>query len=215
MKQNQKTKNLVLLALLCALLILMAFTPLGYLRVWAISITFNMIPVAIGAIALGNYAGALLGLIFGITSFVQCFGMDAFGTFLAEKNVFFAFIMCVVARVIAGFLTSVINKTFEKVISNITVRCSLTGLAASVLNTLLFVGSMVLLYGKMSVSEATGGAIDSSVNIISFIASICSINAVWEAIAAFIVTGAIGTGLYKARLISSKKLVDKKEKENA
>ena len=73
MKQNQKTKNIALMGILSALLLLMAFTPLGYLKVGAISISFLMIPVALGAIALGPVAGAALGTLFGITSFAQCF----------------------------------------------------------------------------------------------------------------------------------------------
>ena len=76
------TKKLVLLALLTGLLVLMAFTPIGYLNIGPLSITFNMIPVAIGAVALGPTGSAVLGLVFGITSFAQCFGISAFGTVL-------------------------------------------------------------------------------------------------------------------------------------
>ena len=92
-KQNQKSKTIALLGVLSALVIIMAFTPIGYLRVGVISISFLMIPVAIGSVARGPMGGAILGTVFGITSFAQCFGMDAFGTFLAQKNVFFTFIM--------------------------------------------------------------------------------------------------------------------------
>ena len=96
--RNSKTKTIALLGILTGIIILMAFTPVGYLRLAAVSISFLMIPVAVGSIAKGPLAGAALGTVFGITSFVQCFGMDAFGTYLASKNVFFTFIMCVVCR---------------------------------------------------------------------------------------------------------------------
>ena len=68
MNRKEKTKRLVMLALLAAVLILMAFTPLGYLRIGPLSITFNTIPVAIGSIALGPVCGAILGAVFGLTS---------------------------------------------------------------------------------------------------------------------------------------------------
>ena len=42
------------------------------------------IPVAVGAIVLGPISGAFLGLVFGLTSFSQCFGADTFGTTLLE-----------------------------------------------------------------------------------------------------------------------------------
>ena len=83
-KQNQskKTRTIALLGILTGLTILMAFTPVGYLKLGVVSISFLMIPVAVGALAKGPWAGAALGTVFGITSFAQCFGMDLFGTYL-------------------------------------------------------------------------------------------------------------------------------------
>jgi uncharacterized membrane protein len=179
----------------------MAFTPLGYLRTSAVSISFLMIPVAIGALAKGPWAGALLGTVFGITSFVQCFGMDLFGTYLASKNVVFTFIMCVICRALAGFLAGLVFKGISKLTKNSFVRSSLTGLSAAIFNTVLFVGALILLFGKATVSEATG--IDPSLGIIALFATIVGINAVLEAIAAFILTGGIGVALFKAKLIEA------------
>ena len=104
--RKQMIKTIAVLGVLIALTVLMALTPVGYLKVGAVSISFLMIPVAIGAIAKGPWAGALLGLVFGITSFAQCFGGDPFGTYLANINVVFTFIMCVVCRVLAGLQDS-------------------------------------------------------------------------------------------------------------
>ena len=47
-------------ALLTAIVILMAFTPLGYLRIGITQITFIVVPVAVGAVLLGPKAGAFL-----------------------------------------------------------------------------------------------------------------------------------------------------------
>ena len=200
-KQNRKSqiKTLVVLAILIALTILMAFTPVGYLRVGAVSISFLMIPVAIGAIAKGPLAGALLGTVFGITSFVQCFGMDPFGTYLASKNVIFTFIMCVVCRALAGFLAGLVYKIISKFAKNMPLRSSITGLCAALFNTVLFVGALILLFGKATVSEATNN--DPSRGIIALFAAIVGFNAIFEAIASFLITGAVGTALSAARLI--------------
>ena len=104
MVQNRKQtiKTIAVLGILIGLTVLMAFTPVGYLRVGAISISFLMIPVAVGALTKGPWAGALLGTVFGITSFAQCFGMDPFGTYLANINIVYTFIMCVVCRALAA-----------------------------------------------------------------------------------------------------------------
>ena len=68
------TREMVSTAMLCAILLVMSFTPLGYLNIGPLAISFNMIPVAIGAIALGPVGGLILGGVFGITSFLQCLG---------------------------------------------------------------------------------------------------------------------------------------------
>jgi len=200
-KQKLNNKTIAVLGILIGLIVLMAFTPLGYLRTGAVSISFLMIPVAIGALAKGPWAGALLGTVFGITSFVQCFGMDLFGTYLASKNVVFTFIMCVICRALAGFLAGLVFKGISKLTKNSFVRSSLTGLSAAIFNTVLFVGALILLFGKATVSEATG--IDPSLGIIALFATIVGINAVLEAIAAFILTGGIGVALFKAKLIEA------------
>ena len=79
---SSKVRQTALTAVLTAIVVLMAFTPLGYLRVGLVSITFLVIPVVIGGIVLGPVRGGFLGAVFGATSFIQCFGMDAFGTAL-------------------------------------------------------------------------------------------------------------------------------------
>ena len=202
-KQKLNNKTIAVLGILIGLIILMAFTPVGYLRVGAVSISFLMIPVAIGAIAKGPWAGALLGTVFGITSFVQCFGMDPFGTYLASKNVFFTFIMCIICRALAGFLAGLVFKGVSKLTKNTLVRSSLTGLAAALFNTILFLSALVLLFGKATTSEAMGIG-DPSIGAIALIvaiAAIVGINAVLEAVASFILTGAVGAALFKAKLI--------------
>ena len=202
-KQKLNNKTIAVLGILIGLIILMAFTPVGYLRVGAVSISFLMIPVAVGAIAKGPWAGALLGTVFGITSFVQCFGMDPFGTYLASKNVFFTFIMCIICRALAGFLAGLVFKGISKLTKNTLVRSSLTGLAAALFNTILFLVALVLLFGKATTSEAMGIG-DPSIGVIALIvaiAAIVGINAVLEAVASFILTGAVGAALFKAKLI--------------
>ena len=87
--KKNKTRKLTQMALLTAIILLMAFTPLGYLRTGVVEITFIMIPVVVGAILMGPGAGAILGGVFGLTSFIQCFGMSALGP-MPRVIVFFA-----------------------------------------------------------------------------------------------------------------------------
>ena len=70
---------MVQLAVLIAIMLILAFTPLGYLRIGPLAISLMTIPVVIGAMILGPAGGAVLGLVFGLTSFYQCFAGDPFG----------------------------------------------------------------------------------------------------------------------------------------
>lgn len=198
---NSKLRSMTLIAVLAALLIVMSLTPIGYLRVGPLSITFNMIPVAIGGISLGPVAGLILGIVFGITSFAQCFGADAFGAFLLELNPLFTLVTCIVPRALAGFLAGFVNKGFMALTKKPAVSYCAAGLCASLFNTILFVGTMMLLFGRDNISNAAGGAIDPSLGIIAFFSAFVTVNAVWEAVAAFVITGAVCTALYKAGLI--------------
>ena len=65
---SSRTQQMVQLAILVAIMLIFAYTPLGYLKVGAIEITFMVLPVAIGAILLGPICGAILGGLFGLTS---------------------------------------------------------------------------------------------------------------------------------------------------
>ena len=61
MNTTNNTSKLVILGLMTGILLLMAYTPLGYLNIGPLAITFNVIPVAIAAITLGP-AGVPLSL---------------------------------------------------------------------------------------------------------------------------------------------------------
>lgn len=63
------TRYMVELALMVAIILLMSFTPLGYVRTPGLSITLLTIPVAVGAIILGPKGGVVCGAAFGLTSF--------------------------------------------------------------------------------------------------------------------------------------------------
>ncbi|MEI3578627.1 MAG: ECF transporter S component [Acutalibacteraceae bacterium] len=60
MNLNQKTVRLSRLALFSALILLLNYTPLGYIRVFALEITLIIIPVTLGAMLLGPADGAVL-----------------------------------------------------------------------------------------------------------------------------------------------------------
>jgi uncharacterized membrane protein len=179
-------------AILAAIVILMAFTPLGYLRVGTIEITFLMIPVVIGAILVGPGSGAVLGAIFGATSFAQAFlGMSPFGAALMAINPFYTFILTMIPRILMGWLVGIIfkklnqvDKTKGKIVSYI-----IASLSGALLNTVLFVGGLILLFGNSEYIRSFGET------IITILGVLITINAVVEAIVCMIAGTAITKGL--------------------
>lgn len=70
-KQGVKTRDLVEMALFAAIIVILAFTPLGYIPLGVITPTTVHIPVIIAGIILGWKKGAFAGFVFGLTSFFK------------------------------------------------------------------------------------------------------------------------------------------------
>lgn len=196
MKQNKfGTRQLVTTAMLCAILLLMSFTALGYLNIGPLAISFNMIPVAVAAIALGPVGGMILGSLFGITSFLQCVGIggtSGMGVILFGISPFLAFVQRFVPRLLAGLLAGLVFKAINK-LGKPTVACFVTGFSAALLNTVLFMSALILLFGRTEyIQELIGGR-----NVILFVCTFVGINAVVEMIATSVIVGAVGRVLSK------------------
>ena len=71
LKNKKSLFSLTLSAVFVAIIAVMSFTPLGYLKVGLIEITLIAIPVAFGGALLGKWGGLLLGTAFGVSSIVQ------------------------------------------------------------------------------------------------------------------------------------------------
>lgn len=213
MKKKITTTQLTILGLMAAVLLLMAYTPLGYLNIGPLAITFNVIPVAICAIVLGPAGGAAAGAIFGMTSFLQCIGVggtSAMGATLFAINPFLAFVQRMVPRVLDGLLIGYIYRGMRKK-TNVYVSCAVTGFFSAFLNTVFFMGALVLLFGNTEyVQGLMGGK-----NVILFICTFVGINAVCEMVSSTVLTAAVGTALSKAHLIPQQEQAKGKAAANA
>ena len=72
MKRRKKdTRWMVSVALMAAIIIVLANTPLGMIQLPIVKATTVHIPVIIGAILLGPLAGGILGGVFGVCSMLS------------------------------------------------------------------------------------------------------------------------------------------------
>lgn len=204
--KNKKftTSQLTILGLMSGILFLMAFTPLGYLNVGPLAVTFNVIPVAVCAIVLGPTGGAIAGAVFGLTSFMQAMGIggiSALGSALFQISPVLSAVLCFAPRIMDGICIAHIYRFVHKKNSTY-VSCAATGFFSAFLNTLFFMTALVLLFGNTEfVQNLMGGR-----NIILGCCAMVGINAVCEMISSTVITAAVGTALSKAHLIPAVQL---------
>lgn len=114
-KRSEKIYKLAVLGLLTAITFIMAFTPIGYIPVGALKLTFLTIPVIVAAALLGPTGGAIIGGMFGLTSFIQAAsGMSLLTGALFQLNPVLTFLLCIVPRVLEGLIGGFIFKGLQK-----------------------------------------------------------------------------------------------------
>ena len=182
MENRKKIVYMVQLALLTAIIVVMAFTPLGYLKVGLLEITFLTIPVIIGAVVMGPVAGAVLGGVFGITSLMLCFGANAFGAMLLSINPVYTVIVCIVPRVLMGFLCGWIFRGLAHIDKTKIISYVIAGLSGALLNTAFFMGGIILFFGKTDYIRELWDTITPSNNVLVFIIAFVGVNGLVEAI---------------------------------
>lgn len=189
-----KNKNglffLTILSVFVAIIAVMCFTQIGYLKFGIIEITLISIPVAFGGALLGKWGGLLLGAAFGVSSFIQCFGFSAFGAALLSINPVLTFIVCLAPRMAAGFLSAF---SFEKLPRKLpdAVRGLISFFIAAAMNTIGFVGLLVLFFAKTEYMQGISEQLGAT-NLFMFAILFAGVNALVEAAACTVCGAALG-----------------------
>ena len=189
---------MVELAMMIAIILLMSFTPLGYIRTPGLSVTLLTIPVAVGAIILGPKGGAVCGLTFGATSFYMALnGSSAFAAMLLSINPVGTFITCVVARVLEGWLTGLIFAALYKSPSVKKVSYYIASLACPLLNTLFFMGFLCIFFYNTEYIQGIASGLGVG-NPILFVAAFVGIQGLIEAGICFVIGSIVSRALFSA-----------------
>ena len=217
--KHETTYELVLTALFTAIIVIMAFTPLGYIPLIVINATIIHIPVILGALFLGPKKGAFLGFAFGFTSLINNTFKAAtasafvFSPVLAANiagisGIFKSLFICFVPRILVGVIPyfvylsvrDLLKKARKKAApAGIALACA--GMAGSFTNTLLVMGGIFLLY-KDAYAQALGIAGDQLINVIM---GIISFNGLIEAAVAGILTAGVGLALVQVKPVKETK----------
>lgn len=143
---NTQVRQTALTAVLAAIVLLMTFTPLGYLYVGPVAITFMVIPVVIGGITLGPARGGFLGGVFGASSLAKCFMGDVFGATLFSLNPLATIAACFIPRILIGVVAGLLFPALQKLSRNNAVAFIGTAVAGTLTNTVLFIGMVVAFF---------------------------------------------------------------------
>ncbi len=185
---NSQVLQMTELAILVAVIVVMAFTPLGYLRTAGLEITFITIPVIVGAIVLGPKAGAFLGGVFGVTSFLQVvLGLSPFGVMLMGISPIRCFLVCVPTRILMGLCTGLIWNLWKK---KSIAAYSVTSLSGALLNTLFFMSTLIALFWDTDVIQGIADSLGTT-GVLAFVIAFVGVNGLVEAICCFTLAGAV------------------------
>ncbi|MCJ8008703.1 ECF transporter S component [Lederbergia wuyishanensis] len=202
-----KIKDFTLTAIFLSIILLLAFTPFGFIHLGVIKATLIHIPIIIASIILGPKIGAFLGLMFGFTSiatntisptllsFAFSPAIPVLGT---SHGSFWALFIAIVPRVIIGFIPYYIFKVVQKVIkkneSNQKPALFLTALITTFIHTFLVMGSISLIFNEAYVQAINADSISA---IYKAIIAVFFTNGLAEAVLAGIVTMAVAPPLLK------------------
>lgn len=197
MKKENKTRFLAQFAILLALEVIFCFTPLGSIPVGPVVASLGMIPVIITAFALGTKAGALMGGIAGLFSFIiMSFltpnPLTAFMfTPLYPPGNGWSLVICFVPRIMVGVTAGLAYKLFSKKSNNSWLCYGVSGVLGSMANSVLVLGGTFLAFGKVFESA-------TNIPVLPFIGTVLLTNAIPEAVVSFFVSFAVGKAIKRA-----------------
>ena len=143
---NPKIGRLARMALLVAIIILLTFTPLGYITLPFIAATTIQMPVIIGAVMMGPMAGLALGIAFGLSALCKVLmmpGADPVATAILSYNFFLYAVIAIVPRGLMGWLSGLLFAGLNKTLLNQRlISYGITGFVGSMLNTVFYLGSL-------------------------------------------------------------------------
>ena len=186
--KNNDLRTLTRLALLVAIELVMKMVGLGSVPVGPLYMSFLTLPIAVGAITMGPAVGALLGGVFGAVSFYDAItGASAMTGALFQVSPLNTFILCVGMRVLMGLCCGLSFKGLQKLDKSRTWSYILSAMTAHALNTLFFMGYIVLaFYGCDYVQNLV--SVKGAANPFMFVVLLVGVQGVAE----FLVSGILG-----------------------
>lgn len=208
--KKHDTRWMVSVALMAAIVIVLANTPLGMIQLPIIKATTVHIPVIIGAILLGPLAGGILGFVFGVCSLISntmapTLLSFAFSPFLsttglsgAAKSIWISVGCRILIGVAAGWLWILLQQWNMNRKGLQIIALAVTGFVGSMVNTITVMGSIYILFAQQY-ADAKDVAVTA---VWGLIMGTVTASGIPEAIAAAILVAIITIVLLRTRLVN-------------
>ncbi len=195
-KTKKDTRWMVSVALMAAVIVVLANTPLGMIQLPIIKATTVHIPVILGAVLFGPLAGAILGGVFGICSLISntmaptllSFAFSPFLTTTGLVGALKAIWISVGCRIMIGVIAGLLWCLLMRIHCNQTLGLIITGFVGSMVNTIFVMSSIYFMFAAQY-AQAKEAAVSAVFGLI--MATVAS-SGVPEAIAAAILVTALG-----------------------
>lgn len=208
-RPGQSAKELTEMSIFTAIILIMAFTPLGLIDLPLIKATILHVPVIVGCILMGPRKGAFLGFEFGLTSFIKNSITPSVLSFAfsplipvigSDHGSPWALLICFVPRILVGVVPYYIYKLLRKLpvkkgLSQ-TVGLAAAGASGALTNTGLVMG-FIYIFFKNAYAAAQGISVDAVRNVIL---GVVAANGVPEMLVAAILTPVLCMALFKTHL---------------
>ena len=154
--KKHDTRWMVSVALMAAIVIVLANTPLGMIQLPIIKATTVHIPVIIGAILLGPSAGAILGAVFGVCSLISntmaptllSFAFSPFMSTTGIPGALKAIWISVGCRILIGVAAGWLWILLSTLKVGQLIALPIVGFIGSMVNTVAVMGSIYLLFAQ-------------------------------------------------------------------
>ncbi len=198
--RKHDTHWMVGVAMMAAIVILLANTPLGLINIPPIKATTTHIPVIVGSILFGPLAGGILGGVFGVCSLVSntvapvpasiCFSPFLNESLSGAAKAVWVSIGCrILIGVVAGWLWIGLKKMKVHDVAALPV----VGFVGSMTNTVTVMSSIFFLF-RAEYAAANNKAVSA---VFDFIMATVTGAGVMEAVAALVLVTAIGKALLR------------------
>lgn len=142
MKKKSRIFMIVFLGIMIGITLFLGLTPLGYIQIGPVGLTTVQLPTILAALIGGPIAGIIVGLFFGLTSFISAFFYPSL-----ISSAFFNPLISIFPRIGVGLVSAYLFLIIRK--KNLHLAAYLSAAVGTLVNSFLVLGGLFILYSPL------------------------------------------------------------------